>query len=199
MELNTLRDEFAKLHTDTESTIAKVATEKRDFTADEKNANEKAFARMAEIKATMDNAKKLAEFAFDAKIDVELPSEPEGKAEKLAIEVGQTYEAKKIDPKQFSKAMNTWLKTGEMARQYATITTATASGALLPKEVAQPLVPVAPNVFRQALDVYGLQAMNTPTHILAPRTVMYEDAFIAYEPAPLTVDRSFAFVSVDLA
>ncbi len=43
-----------------------------------------------------------------------------------------------------------------------TITTATQSGIFLPVEVVQPLVPTAPNTFRQAFTVYGLQPLSTP-------------------------------------
>jgi HK97 family phage major capsid protein len=48
-----------------------------------------------------------------------------------------------------------------MPERFATVTTATATNALLPREVMAPMVPSAPNTFRQMLAANGLEALET--------------------------------------
>jgi HK97 family phage major capsid protein len=167
MDTKTLREELAALHTSAETLVSKAADEKRDFTDAEKADSDKQFARMTEIKSVLDRSAKLAEFSFSQKADnVELPSEPAGKAERDAIEirVGTTFDRKSpVDRKAYNSALNRWMNTGDMDRRFATITGATASAILMPVDVAPPVTPMALNVFREALAAYGMEAWKTPS------------------------------------
>jgi HK97 family phage major capsid protein len=166
-EVKPLREEYAELHAQAEALVALTEKENRDLKDDEQKQFNDAHERMKTIKAIESRKAQLAEVAFaEKKANVELPTEPEGKAEAAAVEirVGTTYDAKNIDKQKFSAAMNRWFLNGYMDdRRYATITTATQSGALLPKEVLTPIIPGNVNVFREAHNVLGLTPLYTPT------------------------------------
>lgn len=161
MDLKQLRDEFATLHKSGEELVAKVATEERDFTVEEKAESDKQFARMAEIKSVLDKQAKLAEYAFAAKSNVELPTEPS--KEPVEIRVSDRFDAKKLDRKEFAKHVNEWIRSGNLDNRFATITGSTQSGVLMPTDVMAPIAPQAPNVFREALAAYGMESWKTPT------------------------------------
>ena len=170
MNISKLREEFATLTTAEETLLAKLETEKRDYTPEEKTASDANFARIATIKTQMDRAKTLAADAFHAKAsNIELPSEPEGRAEKEAVEikVRDRFESfangSKITRSEFSKHVNEWLRTGNIDRRFATITGSTQSGILMPIDVIQPLAPSAPNVFRDAAAAAGVPVWKTPS------------------------------------
>ena len=56
--------EFTDLHTKATTLVEKIATEKRDFTAEEKTENDAQTKRLNEIKTVLDSHKKLAGMAF---------------------------------------------------------------------------------------------------------------------------------------
>jgi HK97 family phage major capsid protein len=164
LDLKPIRDEFAVLNAQAETLLAKAVSEKRDLTSDENAEKDKTFARMSEIKNVLENSAKLAEYAFASKQNVELPSEPAGREEKEAVEikVGKTYDRRPVsDRKEFGRAVTAWMRTGEMERRFSTITGSTQSAIMMPSDVAGPLVPSAMNVFREALEVSGLQPWKT--------------------------------------
>ena len=165
MNLSTLRDEYTTLHTAANAALEKFVTEKRDPTAEEQTEHDKQFSRMKQIKQQMDKAQELASIAFNDKAEnVELPKEIPGRAEKeqVEIKIGHTFDAKTFDRKEFAKALNKWAITGDMPSKFATITSATASGVLLPTDVESVIVPSAPNTIREALAIYDLESFKTP-------------------------------------
>jgi HK97 family phage major capsid protein len=173
MDLTALRQELATLHTAGETLIKTAADAKRDFTADEKTTSDAQFSRMAEIKSVLDRQAKLAEFAFTAKTDaVELPSAPAGQPDVITVsdrfdatdrtEVAAMI-AKVGGRKAYAKAVNDWMRTGNVDQRFATITGSTASGILMPTDVMAPITPIALNVFREALQAYGLEPWKTPS------------------------------------
>lgn len=164
IEIKPLREELAALHSAGESLVAKVSSEKRDFTAEEKVESDKQFARMTEIKSVLDKQAKLAEFAFNEKSDrIELPSEPAGRKERDSVEIKITdrFDSKNIDRQEFNQSFKNWALTGTMDRRFATITTSTQSGVFLPKGVLQPLTPTAINAFREGYAAWGIDVMDT--------------------------------------
>lgn len=166
IEIKPLREELSALHAAGEKLVEKAASEKRDFTVEEKAESDKQFARMTEIKSVLDRQAKLAEYAFSQKAEnVELPSEPEGRKEAEAVEitVRDRFDAKNFDRKQFAKSVADWFRTGNMDRRFATITGATQNGILMPVDVMAPVTPSALNVFREALAAYGMDSWKTPS------------------------------------
>jgi HK97 family phage major capsid protein len=158
--ITTARAEFARLHDETAQQIE--AAKDREYTADEKTAQDARFARMDVLKGKLDEHAKFTKLAFE-KGDVTLPKNPPGKEEYEAYRNGGNVEAKadQIDRAEFGRAAGRWASTGEMERKFATITTSTQSSILLPKTVVAPLVPTAANVFREAHALYGLTPVTT--------------------------------------
>lgn len=157
-----LRNEFAALQSEADAVITAAETDARELTADEKAANDKRFARMQTINATLAEKARFAKLAFDAGT-VELPAAPKGKAEFEASEGEQKFAAKDIDRDKLNAAVSVWAASGDMARQFATITTSTQSGIFLPKQVVTPNVPSSANVFREAFTITGQRVMQTPS------------------------------------
>lgn len=163
MDIKTLREEFAGIHKEANDIITKAATEKRELTAEEKESNTKRFARMDAIQAQVNDAKKLAEYSV-LNGTAELPAQPKGKAEFEAEQSGKVT----FDADSYRAAVNLFARTGNDARaqQLAgamnfAITSGTASGVYIPKEVANPVtVKRLPNAIRAALDYYGLKPIS---------------------------------------
>jgi len=160
-----MREEFGRLHGEADTLINTAATENRELTEEETAANEKRFSRMKQIQSVIEQRTRFAGLALAGEQPgkVTKPTNPPGKEEFEQTEREQFADPAKIDRAEFSRALNRWAATGDMDRKFATITTATSSGALLPKSIALPSVPSALNVFREALAIYGLQPVMTTT------------------------------------
>lgn len=155
LEVKKLRAEFSTLKTEAEALFTKRTTDNREYTAEEKTEQEKRFARMEAIKTLIDEDAKFAALALaDGK--VELTKEPEGKEEFDAhVKSIQIMDKGKVDKAEFNKAISRWAATGEMERKFATITTATQSGILMPTDILQPIAPSYSNSFRDAINIVG--------------------------------------------
>lgn len=159
MDIKALREEFAGLHTESTTLVEKAAAEKREFTAEEKEADDKRLARMSQIQTYVDNAKRLAEFSV-MNGTAELPVQPKGKAEFDAEATGKV----EFDKDSYRAAVNHFARTGDAskAQQFAAamnfaITSATGSGVYIPKSVVEPVnVRRLPNAIRAVLAHYGL-------------------------------------------
>jgi HK97 family phage major capsid protein len=158
--ISKLREEFAATHAEAATVIETAGTEGRDLTADEKAANEKRFARLETIKNVIDDQMKFAKLALE-KGEAITPKTAPGKAEYEANEGEQFAKADKIDKAEFSKALSQWALTGQMAPKFATITTATSSGALFPKQVAAPVVATQGSALREAMAAVGVSPIKT--------------------------------------
>ena len=168
MDITALRTEFADLQAKETALIDKAATEKRDFSAEEKTESDARIGRMKTIKTTFEKQKELAGLAFGdpESPNVERPSTPsdKGDANRPEIQVRDLFDDKKrVRRDAFGKAMKGWAEHGTVPKQFATITTTTQSGILLPTEVDQPIVPQAPNTIRAALAAFGLEPFKTPS------------------------------------
>ena len=166
MDITPLREELASLHDAGEKLVNLAATEKRDFSEAEKADFDKQIARANEVKNLLDRQSQLAAFAFSSNQNIELPTEPAGREEQEALEsrVGKTFDRKnKISRDEYCKHLNHWVRTGDISRQFATITGSTQSGILMPVDVMPPITPAALNVFREALSAYGMDAWKTPS------------------------------------
>ena len=160
-----LREELSKLLKTGTDLVNLAATEKREFSDVEKTTFDTNAKRMDELKASIDRLNKLAEHQYSAGT-AELPAEPAGADEKRRIEikVGETFDRKRPEHRaEFNKAVNSWILTGRMDRRFATITGATDNGILMPTDVAAPITPMALNVFREALQAYGMEPWKTPS------------------------------------
>lgn len=181
----TLREEFSRLHGEIGTVLKAASDAGRELSPDETSANELRFTRMDAIQAMLGQEERLAAYEFsNGGADVELPVVHPGAAEvdggagqaglpaagqpagvqrfmqipsDAVIEIGET----RVDRKQFTRAVNDWARSGNMDRRFATITTATNSGILLPKTVATPITPTYVNVLREAHNVLGVDPVST--------------------------------------
>lgn len=163
-----MREEFTRLHTEATGVIEAAAKDNRELTDDEKKANEKRFNRMNAIKTTLDEKAKFAKLALqddpEARGTVQKPADAPGRDAFQRSENRQTIDANgKIDRQEFNKALCGWALSGTMDRKFATITTATSSNALLPRQIAEPIVPTHANVFREAHALWGVLPISTGT------------------------------------
>lgn len=150
-EFSTLKGEYETLLKENET---------REYTAEEAKAQETRFARMEAIQKSLDERIKFAKLALE-KGEVTFPTEPQGKNEFKAnadIKVGDA----KVDKVEFGKAMSRWAITGDMDRRFATITTATQSGILLPEAVLPIESHSTLNAFREAHSILGRPVLATP-------------------------------------
>lgn len=164
----TLAEEATRLQNEAQALFTKAKDEKRSFTDDEQKAQDGRFNRLTAIKDLLDQQAKFAKIAFDAATaddddkgagKVRLPTDPPGKEAADQFTAG----GKKLNRDEFSAALTRWGTTGVMESKFATITTATNSNVLLPKQVAPPILPNSSNAFREAHDIYGLKPLETTT------------------------------------
>lgn len=186
LNIPALRDEFSRLHTEATGVIDAAAAESRELSDEEKAANETRFSRLQAIKSQIDESAKFAGLAIEgapeAKGNVTLPKDPAGREAFEASEGRKPLDGDKIDREEFGLALSKWALTGELDRKFATITTATAAGVLLPKQVATPLVPVASNAIRVGMAIHGVPPissdstaeMNIPVILAATGTDLSE-------------------------
>lgn len=80
MNIKDMRDEFARLLGENENAINRASNEQRGLTAEEKQQNERRYARMDEINVSIRNQDAAVAQAYAAG-DVTMPAEPKGKAE----------------------------------------------------------------------------------------------------------------------
>lgn len=158
-----MRDHFSALQKDIDETLKAVADDK-DLTPEQVKANDEKFAKLDALKVKMDQAEKLASYKF-AKNDpkeVVKAVEVEGKADFMKIE-DRNAKPENFSREDVSKALTRWAVTGVVDQAYSTIITTTASGAMLPKLVLDPIVATAANPFRLAYSVLGRTVENVGT------------------------------------
>ena len=171
MDPKALREEFTGLQASTDVLLTTLNTQKRDFTKDEQATYEKNIARMQEITGLLQKHKQVAELAFAMNgsnvQQFQLPPGEEGdtpEERQLLARFSQVNAAaKKVKRAEFIGALNAWACTGRMINRFATITSTTDNGIMMPIEVDEPIIPSAPNTIREALGIYGLKALSTPT------------------------------------
>lgn len=153
MDIKALREEFAQLHTEAGKLISTAAQDKRDLTAEEKENNDKRYARMDSIKSLVEQQNKHAAMKFDAG-EIDKP-EPKGK-----VEFEQKAQPQKFTAEEVHDRINKYLRTGD-DRQLFAITTTTGTSVYLPKSVIQPVeVRRLNNAIRAALAAYGLSPIE---------------------------------------
>jgi len=165
----TLAEEATRLQNEAQALFTKAKDEKRAFSDDEQKSQDARLIRLTAIKDLLDQQAKFAKIAFDAAAaddendtgagKVRLPTDPPGKEASDQFTAG----GKKLNRDEFSAALTRWGNTGVMESKFATITTATNSSVLLPKQVAPPILPNSSNAFREAHDIYGLKPLETTT------------------------------------
>jgi HK97 family phage major capsid protein len=159
--IETLRNEYNQTHIEAGNVISTAAKEARTLTALEKEANDKRYSRMDEIKSTLDDNMRFAKSALDSGI-VALPKQPPGR-EEYESNLNFSQSDGSLNLAAIRKGINHFARTGE-TRQLYTVTTATGSGAYLPTEVLQPIsVRRLQNSFRGLLAAYGVEPLRVPT------------------------------------
>lgn len=159
-----LHEEFASVKAEASTVIEKAKSENRDLTGEEREANEKRFARLDSIKAMVADENRLAGAAieqYSAAVKSQLAGgmtgEPTAKAD--AAIVREMY-----GRKAHVKAIEDYIRFGTVPqnREEFAITTSTGSGVLLPKDVA-PIVTIRRifNPIFAALAAYGLKPLLT--------------------------------------
>jgi HK97 family phage major capsid protein len=161
MDIAKFRETFAATKTEYQALLEKRVSENREYSADEKTAQDGRMAAMTRIQADIEEASKFAKLQLEQG-DVIAPREPAGKQEFQNSQNSKPTDGK-LSRDEFSRELNAWASSGERSRQFATITTGTGSGVLLPSSVIQPVSFQLQNRFRAAMAAYGLSAINTPT------------------------------------
>lgn len=164
MDIKVIKEEFAKLHEETTAIVSE--SDKRELTADELASKDEKFSKMDKLDAQIKDAEKLAKYNFDNKtVKIVTPAKSQAQVAFETSEVknnNTVMTAENFDRAGFSVAFNDWARTGYMDERFATITTASNSGVLLPKIVGAPLVPIYGNQIRQGLNLNGLTVVSTP-------------------------------------
>ena len=115
---------------------------------------------MDAIKGLLDEQNKFAKLALEEGT-VQLPKTPAGQKEFEASE-GQFSGNAAFNLDEFKAAVNQYAKTGVMKALKFAVTTGTASGAYLPKEILAPVtVRRLQNAYRGLLAAYGLSPIET--------------------------------------
>ncbi len=195
MDIKVLREEFARLHTEAQ-TFLDASKEQTDINPDQQVAQDARFARMDQIEKLLKDQEKLAGYKFEnGAVEVTTKS-----ADQVAVEVHDRKQfSKELDLVQFNRDAGVWAGTGTPSQTFATITSATQSGALMPKVVVDPIVATAANVFRQAHELTGVPVVSTPNTATISQPVVgisaggkvAEDASSETENAP-TFTESFS-------
>ncbi len=178
-----MREEFSRHRHGAQELIARCERENRDLTDSEKDANHSRFAAMKEIQDNLDFTQATAERAIFSALDgghasgtvqtpfgaVTFPSDAPGRAEfeENRRAAGDDYTSHFTTGdagrrQQFSRALSHWARTGDAGNRFATVTTVSGGGILLPRDVALPLEVRDANAFRVAIAAVGSQVIFTP-------------------------------------
>ena len=180
-KVETPLDEAQRLQTESSTLVDKALTEKRDLTAEEQTANEQRFSRINTISKLLGERQKFAAIAFagtDPKPKGTVQRGSGDEPGRGAYEAGRSEaEGEKAEganildteKRAFSAEVTRFAGWGDIGRiadrvntrGFATITTATGSGILLPKQVLSPIVPLSVNPYRAAHSVYGVKPIET--------------------------------------
>ena len=160
-----LREEFNRVKAEALEIVNKAKAENRDLSAEEKEANDKRFSRLDQIKRQLDEearfaALKVAELPQEV-IDAARgnPAEPKAKQE---FEQGHG----RVTGDVHRNKVNNYIRTGQVPHELFTIT-AGAGGVTLP---AGPPVVIKrnPNPFKAALQAFGLEVLTVPGVVNIP-------------------------------
>src|SRR4051812_27679652 len=114
-DLNKLRNEYATLHTETGNILSAAHKEGRELTGEERQNNDRRYARMDSIRKMESAAKQFAAAALDAG-RVEVPKPPAGRDEYEQNAGRQDFATKSFDADAYKVALNKYATTGEMSR-----------------------------------------------------------------------------------
>ena len=140
-----LRGEFAELHKKSADVFAAAEVESRPLTDDERKEHDARFARMGEIKRTLDDHGKFAEMQL-ARGQAQTEANPPGKTEAEQEAERNNFAAKKDGgtdeerKQRFSQAFNHYVRTGEIRTAKFTLTTSSGSEVMMPVSVGAPIV-----------------------------------------------------------
>jgi len=150
MDIKVLREEFAQLHTEANAYLQTKVTEKGGFSAEEKEQQDRRFARMDEIKDQLKQYEKLAD---DAILQTKNGEFTGMVSKSHAVAVRNLSEREQA---------NEFGRTGKVRDNFTIISTSQNSIAL-PVEVLGPtIVRRNQNAFRAALAKTGYSALSNP-------------------------------------
>ncbi|MGC4030249.1 MAG: phage major capsid protein [Tepidisphaeraceae bacterium] len=178
-DINALRNQFNTVHTEATAFEDRYAAAGAgEPTAEETQAQADRMTQLEKLTKQIENAGKLATYAANnAGVTVTARNEAgesigtgtavavRKSADQIAVEHAAEVagQPKEFDRHEFGVAVTQWALTGVMAEEYATITTATASGILYPKQVAVPVNATAGSALQEAMAAAGVVPMNTAT------------------------------------
>ncbi len=184
MYFKKIREDFERHRHAAQATIARAEAEHRDLNDAERAENDRRFAAMREIQdrdafdrqhvervafsavgagttsGYVETPHGAVQFPFDA------PGKDEFEANRRAAG-GDDYTTHFTTGdagrrQQFSRALSHWARTGDAGNRFATVTTVSGGGILLPRDVALPLEVRDANAFRVAIAAVGSQVIHTP-------------------------------------
>ena len=170
-----LRTEFNNLHTASATVFTAAETEGRPLTDEERTAHDTRFARMQQIKRTLDEHAQFAGLQLAAGT-AQTPVTPPGQAEAQTEAERQGFTAAKPATdaerkQQFGQAFNHYVRTGEIRTAKFTLTTSSGSEVMMPVSVGTPIVlkrllnPIRAALlarFRVPIMTDGMEALKIP-------------------------------------
>ena len=154
------REEISKLHGEATAFVEKYST--TDAPAEEQTVQDERMAKLEKLANSIKASEKLATFAYSA--------DAKGETVKAATVLKPSKSAEQVEAETpvkadysregYDKGISDWVGTGQIAEEYATITTATANSLLLPKVVTAPFLPLLTNPYRKALALKGLSPVS---------------------------------------
>lgn len=187
MDIKALREEYSRIHAEADKVLSETSKTENGLTAEIKEAQDRRFARMDEIKALYQQSERLASAKFEMK-EVELPNVGQGRNEFAAERSANgnvVASSPMIDrtPRQFSKdeqrmILNRAIQSGnvqnnrELAEMYRStgcdnadkfsIISTTGSSVFLPTAVLPPIPVYTPvNAYRAAKAALGSAVIST--------------------------------------
>lgn len=156
-----IREEFNTLKTEATAVIEKAKTENRDLTSEEREGNDKRFARLDAIQHIVSDEHKLASANIE-QFSSEVKSAIKSQTGESRKEAG--HDREEMGRKAHVKAVEDYIRYGQLPanREEFIITTATGGGVLLPKSVTKPVVIKRQfNMVLAALQAYGYTPIYT--------------------------------------
>ena len=162
-----LHEEFAKLKNDAIATVAKAKAEDRDLTPEERETQDRLFARCDVIKGMLISEKQAADLSIEQFQKTQAAAKQNATATPPGVGGHQLTVRERYNGREGRAAVNEYIRNGTMREEFALTSTAGASGGgpgvLVPVDVAPPVViKRLPNSFIAALASRGYTPLYTP-------------------------------------
>ena len=157
IDVKAIREEMSKLHAEASAQVSKYAAEDAGSPSEEEaKAQEERFAKLDAMQVRLDAAEKLAKYSFE-RGEPTVQGERKSEAHKAVERFEREQDAPAaLDFAAYDRAISAFVQKRN-PEEYATITSVTTNGVMLPKVVTKPLTPTRTNVYRAAMAALGME------------------------------------------